>query len=166
MKYELQGPYTPKTAAAIVIGELERIMERDGGLRPDAIVRDSEPEHAPLHAEFEWDDPAAAHEYRIEQARRIVRAVHIVPDPAQRESFAPLRAFVSMSRPSAGGGSGRAYESTLDVLRNSNARANLMRQMRNEVIGMRQRYMNIAEFAELLEPTLSALTDALSTDRE
>jgi len=32
-----------------------------------------------LHCKFEWDDSKASHQYRLEQARRLIRIVKVVP---------------------------------------------------------------------------------------
>ena len=45
-----------------------------------AIVAEAEPDEAPLHSFFDWDDAAAAHQYRLETARRLVRSIEVVRD--------------------------------------------------------------------------------------
>lgn len=55
------------------IQELKRINERDGEVRASVVVKESKPKKAPLHNEFEWDDQKAADEYRLSQARRLIR---------------------------------------------------------------------------------------------
>ena len=72
--------------AAVVAAELERIRAEDG-LKSEAIVTAAEPDASPLHPYFEWDDAAAAHQLRLEQARRLVRAVVVVRDDRPAESM-------------------------------------------------------------------------------
>ena len=64
--------------ATPVAAELERIRTERGALQPEAIVAAAEPGDCPLHPYFEWEDAAAAHQLRLEQARRLVRAVVVV----------------------------------------------------------------------------------------
>jgi hypothetical protein len=60
---------------------LTRIYAREGSLRASAVLEDSRPEDAPLHPAFEWDDAAAAEQYRLDQARSLIRSVTVVmPD--------------------------------------------------------------------------------------
>lgn len=66
--------------------ELERIAAtNDGVLTPDAVVKAAEPEESPLHDRFEWDDSVAAHQYRIEQARTLIRSVRVVVTSESRK---------------------------------------------------------------------------------
>lgn len=44
---------------------------------PDDIVAAATPENHPLHDDFEWNDGAAAHAWRLNQARSIIRTVTI-----------------------------------------------------------------------------------------
>ena len=49
-----------------------------GVLTPDMVVEDAKRESSPLHSYFEWDNGKAAHAYRIEQARTLIRSVMVV----------------------------------------------------------------------------------------
>jgi hypothetical protein len=73
--------------------ELTEIYTRNGKLTPTLVVEEAEDEDSPLHDRFEWDDELAGHEYRIVQARQLIRSVRIHVQPENRES--PLiRAFM------------------------------------------------------------------------
>lgn len=54
---------------------LDAIRERDGGIRPVTVLEEAAPEESPLHTPFEWDDELAAGEYRLWQARKLIRNV-------------------------------------------------------------------------------------------
>lgn len=43
-----------------------------------AVVDAARPEDSPIHDQFEWDDSEAAEQYRIAQARRLVRSIEVV----------------------------------------------------------------------------------------
>lgn len=59
-----------------VIIELKRIAKEHGGiLRPETVVEEARPKSSPLHKRFTWDNNKAAHEYRIWQARQLIRVV-------------------------------------------------------------------------------------------
>ncbi len=58
---------------------LERLIELGGGkLTPASVVSDASDPASPLHSCFEWDDSVAAHKYRLEQARVLIRSVKCV----------------------------------------------------------------------------------------
>ena len=56
---------------------IQRIYERDGEVKPTTVVREARDKSSPLHGVFEWNDSKAAQQYRLNQARRIIRAVKI-----------------------------------------------------------------------------------------
>ena len=75
---------------------LLKIQKHNGGsLSPSAVVDAARPEEHPLHDRFEWDDSKAGEAYRIEQARRMIRAVVTVVNNGGAEI--KTRAFVSLS---------------------------------------------------------------------
>ena len=57
---------------------IEEIEERDGFCHPGALVNEARPDKSPLHDMFEWDDHAAAEEYRKGQARRVISSLTLV----------------------------------------------------------------------------------------
>lgn len=73
-----------------VYASLESIR-KSGRLTADRVIAAAaDPDH-PLHGAFEWDDAKAAHEYRLAQARQLVRAVAIQPSDEKEE---PRRVYV------------------------------------------------------------------------
>ena len=52
-------------------------LEVDGRLTPDAVIEEAANANSPLHELFEWDDGLAAHKYRVEQARKVIRDVKV-----------------------------------------------------------------------------------------
>lgn len=60
--------------------ELERIASEHDGLTARVLVDESAPKDAPLHPAFEWNNAKAGDLYRLDQARNIIRAVHVVED--------------------------------------------------------------------------------------
>jgi hypothetical protein len=61
----------------------------DGKITAEEVVKQaSNPTH-PLHAFFEWDDGAAAHQWRLAQARGMIRSLKQPPQPAPAPPVAP-----------------------------------------------------------------------------
>jgi hypothetical protein len=52
---------------------LAKLNKERNGLRPSEVVAAAKPKASPLHNEFEWNDAKAGEEYRLEQARRLIR---------------------------------------------------------------------------------------------
>lgn len=57
-----------------------RVRMRVKKLKPRHIVDAARTSASPLHPYFEWDDRLAAEAYRIEQAKYIVRHIHVAED--------------------------------------------------------------------------------------
>jgi hypothetical protein len=77
--------------AAATFEALEKVRAANGGqLTAHAVVEAAAGDLA-LHHHFEWDDIKAAHEHRLNTARRLIRA--IVYSPPKRE---PVPVFVNV----------------------------------------------------------------------
>jgi hypothetical protein len=86
MIYRLRkGSRVTGIAAEVVGTALAAIQAEQGRLRPDVVVAAATPVDAPLHPAFEWDDESAGHEYRLIQARQLIRAVVVVRDETPDE---------------------------------------------------------------------------------
>ena len=69
---------------------IQKIYERDGEVKPSALVAAAKPKSSLAHDAFEWDDKAAGVEYRLIQARRYIRVVKIeIEDRAERLIHVP-----------------------------------------------------------------------------
>lgn len=69
-----------RVSAEVAGKELDRIRRQPGGLQARAVVDASASEEAPLHAIFEWENGKAADEYRLIQARNLIRSVQAIGD--------------------------------------------------------------------------------------
>lgn len=70
---------------------LEKIRLQNGGvLTPDAVVKDAKNRNSPLHEHFEWDDTKAAYQYRLDQARELIRKVRVEVVTSTHTVCAPM----------------------------------------------------------------------------
>lgn len=106
----------------------EILEQNDGVLTVDDVLEEAKNETSPLHKHFQWDDTAAANEYRRWQARALIAKCRIV---TESRPDVEVRAFVSLpsDRQQEGGG----YRFRLDVLEDDDQKAELMRDMRNRI---------------------------------
>lgn len=74
-----------------IAGEQFDRLAAENRLNAEEVVRENTPDDAPLHGEFVWDDKVAAHEYRKERARSLMRHLAFVtvetPEAPQRCYF-------------------------------------------------------------------------------
>lgn len=69
------------------LAEIERACGRS--LRPEDVVNAARDKKHPLHSRFDWDDNAAAHKWRLQQARQIINSVRIVTHTDSRVIVTP-----------------------------------------------------------------------------
>lgn len=134
------------SSAASSVGE----ASRDGVLTPDAVVTDASAEDSPLHPHFEWDNARAAHAYRVDQARELirVRSVNIErPDGGSTR----VNAWVNLDP---GPNGKRGYMPTVDALADPVRRQVVLDRARQEMNAWVDRYRHLQEAASILAESL------------
>lgn len=129
--------------------ELEQIRENnDGQLRPEDVVDFARDPNTALHHEFEWRNSKAAHQFRLEQARRVIRLnIRVVET---ENGNVPVPMYVSLkSDRQAGGG----YRTLTDVMSDEDLRAQLLEEALAELQRVRRKYQTLQE----LSPVFTAL---------
>lgn len=135
--------------------ELERIYERDGALHPEKVVEAARDRKSPLHSHFDWNDKAAAHQHRLNQARDLIRiTVKVIP----QISNAPVRAFVSLSNlRRTGTGS---YLATVDVLQDEGRYAVALDDAIKTLQGMQRRFSYLRELGPVWDAVAQLTVEA------
>lgn len=130
--------------------ELRRIYGANGRLTAQIVVDTVRGDEAnPLYPEFEWNDTVAGEEYRLSQARCLIRTVRILEAPGDVET---VRAFHSVVRHD-----GQSYE-PIEVIRdNEFLRAQLLRTMEREWRTLYARYHSTKEFMDLVRADLASV---------
>ena len=127
--------------------ELEYISSQNNGiLRPVDVLEYAKKENTALHGCFEWEDSKAAYEYRLWQARQIIR-VHVTVLPGSNE---PVRAYVSLKtdRYAKDGG----YRSINAVLQDESMREQMLSEALEELSVYEDKYKRLSE----LQPVFHA----------
>ena len=127
------------------VDELERIRGESGGmLNPGDVVSAAESPESVLHNCFEWNDQKAGCEYRIWQARMLIRVcVRLVPEGPTE----PVRVYVSLKNDRGDCG----YRSIVDVMGDDELRAKLLAEAKQDMISFRQKYSILKELANIFE---------------
>lgn len=127
-----------------VVAELKRIAAENGGvLQPETVVREAEPKSSPLHSRFTWDDSEAAHQYRIWQARQLIRvSVEVL---AGTDKVVDVFVSLSTDRQKESGG----YRVMTEVLSDADLRQQMLTDALNELEVFRAKYRALVELAEI-----------------
>lgn len=128
----------------IVKNELRRIAKINNGLlRCEDVVETAKDTNSPLHTLFEWDNNVAGAEYRLWQARQIIR-VTVDYHPVTNK---PFEVFVSLSSDrNVGGG----YRELVSVMYDENQRNILLIDALVEMNRFIRKYESIKELADII----------------
>lgn len=124
--------------------ELLAIREEHGKLTPHLVLEvATSPDH-PLHNRFEWDDGAAAHKYRLNQARELIRVVRerYIDGRGNPED---VRYFHAIPREDS-----MVYEPLPEILGDDLASKVLLASMEREWRQLRKRYERFTEFKAMV----------------
>ncbi len=125
---------------------LESIAERSAGvLRPEDVVEAARDPRSVLHDHFDWNDTVAAHNWRIQQARRLIRITVAYCEQVQQH----VRVFVSLTpdRTADGGG----YRTLATVLSSKTTRAQLLADAMFELKTFENKYRMLSELANVFD---------------
>lgn len=139
---------------------MRALYARHGAIKPEHVLEAAGSADSVLHDEFEWDDGEAAREYRLQQARHLLRSAVVVYRRPDRSLTQPVRAFVklvpSIDDPALDEVSDDAvqphvYLPIRRVMEEPDLRARQVRQAYRELVSWRQRYRDVGDFAALFE---------------
>ena len=131
---------------------LSSISQRDGGIKPNVIVEEAREPEALLHSCFEWDNTEAAHKYREDQARAIVRnlvVIHFSEDNQHEPS--KTRAFVHVVTHDDSENKNSMYLDIKSVLSDTQMRSDLLEQAKRELVSFKVKFKGISELAEIMD---------------
>lgn len=140
--------YQWKTASRIKAdaneaGALFEQLEQTVGLTPKTVLDASRAAGTPLHEEFEWDDAAAAEQYRLHQAGHLIRCICTVTETGDGES-SPVRAFFKTTETD-------GYESISVVMKNENKLDQLLKKALKELESFERKYRQLSELSPVFE---------------
>lgn len=126
------------------IGEvLERLRAQHGKLTPEIVLDEAANPESPLHAAFEWDDVKAAHERRIDMARRVITSIKVINPPTGK----PIVAFVSVKAAEVG----RTYMPTIEALSDETIRYRVLDELHSFLEALRRRYAGFDEACRIID---------------
>lgn len=141
---------TPKNApkANLAHQTLEAIKKKRGGLTPQLLIIESKKRSAPFHRCFEWNDSKAAAEYRIVQAREILRFLTVEIE-AEEEAVYHVRAFVAPS--DLGKKSNTSYVAISDVRKSKRQTQIYVQTLMDELKIVRNKIKSFKIFAGVVD---------------
>ncbi len=126
---------------------LEAIRKRDGGLNPEIVVEDARPKNAPLHPAFEWDNATAGQQYRVIQARQMIRSVVCIRENTDTGKKVEEIRYVSIGNLE----HKSKYTTTIEALSDEEMKHQVMKDARAQMLGIQRRCQRIEDMAESME---------------
>lgn len=141
-----------------IISALKRIANKSGGvLNPEEVVEAARPVSSVLHNQFCWEDDKAAQNYRIWQARVLIRTtVRYIEINGDRRA---ARVFVSLStdREDEGG-----YRDVIAVLNDKSMRQQMLEDALNELRTFEVKYSHLKELDAVFRASKAARNQLLA----
>lgn len=112
------------------------------------IVKNAKDKESPIHDYFEWDDSDAAHKYRLEQARHLIKRVKVYQ--AAESGKVLVRAFVSVTKTDTSGKEPleyKIYESIETTFENEERTKQVLADALRELRAWSNKYKNLKELA-------------------
>jgi hypothetical protein len=125
-----------------------RRHNKDRLLLPREVVEHARNQASPLHGDFEWNDSAAADEYRLIQARRLITEIEIVLEENSSKRTGPAYVSLVSDRRQKGGG----YRAASEVVTNHDLREQLLYTVAGELHAFRERWQRMSVIANDLAP--------------
>lgn len=126
--------------------QLQAIYDKNERLTPALVVDAARPVGHPLHNSFEWNDKAAGEQYRLDQARRLIRSVRVVYREAdEQEAARTVRAYHSVRDDQ-----GTAYKPTDEIVESELLTKIILQDMQREWLQLKRRYGHFAEFIAMV----------------
>jgi hypothetical protein len=124
-----------------ILAELEALKRQDGLIVPADVVEYARDKTTALHGCFTWNNGKAAHEYRLLQARQLLR-VYVRMEETKGDT---VRAFVSLTtdRVQKDGG----YRTMVEVLDNKQMREQMLHDAFVQLDNLQKKYHALQELA-------------------
>jgi len=147
--YKVREGFRVKGDAQAIGERLEKIAEKHGGeLPPVAVVADARKESSPLHNSFTWDDTEAAKQWRIEQARRLIRSFEVTYMDSRDDTETTHQVFVNLyenNTPS------KPYERLEDVFNDPVRRHSYLLLALCELRSFKEKYKRLTELSRIFD---------------
>lgn len=165
LTYRIQGVgHLRQEDVPRVASELAQLAHQHGEtISATTVVSAASDPQSAMHRYFEWDDTAAAHEYRLSQARQLIRSiqVNVITKPGPNPERAWTRQYhnVRVSEPEAA--TLRAYVPLQIVIKDEDKLREVIENAQRELFGWRERVRTYQDFEEFrrFQSVLTAIDD-------
>jgi hypothetical protein len=140
--FRAAGGLDPSAVAA----ELERVRAAEGGtVTPQAVVSAAADPASPMHPAFTWDDTEAARLRRLDEARRLIRAVVVeIPQREPMPVYIHVKEVPRLNQP-------RGYLPTTYVVRHADLYREAVAELKAKVAALQRSVDQVESLARTAE---------------
>ena len=128
--------------------EIKRLAKIHGYITPEIVLSAAKPKSSPLHSRFCWDDTTAANEYRILQAKELIRRIQVTYDITPNRSVS-IRAFHNVSEMNDDDEETRFYVDVESAL--GSYRDQLLAQCARDMAAFKEKYRALTEVSRVID---------------
>lgn len=130
----------------LVLEELLAIEERDGVLKSEAVVEFAENPETELHNHFDWNNKTAGYQWRLWQARQLIRAkVTVIKnngDEIVTNAFVHIEEDEDLER---------GYRSIAVILSDADLKSRMLATALKELQTFKKKYAHLKELTHVFE---------------
>jgi hypothetical protein len=127
----------------VIKKEMESIENRFGMITPRRVLDVARNEKSPLHNLFEWDDSAAAENYRLLQAGQMIVRIKVQIEERSMSAFQPITIMVD-EKPTNG------YVSLARVMENNEFKSQILERAIKEINYWNKQYQDVEELGGII----------------
>jgi hypothetical protein len=137
-------PGGKRTPTETELRELQLIIDQSPykTLTSGDLVQAAENPQSAFHGYFTWDNDEAGHQYRLEEARRLIKSYTIY----QPDIKAEVQIFTSLDMDRI---MGRGYRWTMDAAQDTDLRTELVYTTLKQLMSLESKYRHIVELASI-----------------
>ena len=127
------------------------LAKKHGSITAEIVLNEAKKKTSPLHAHFQWDDTAAARQYRLIQAAALIRRIKVEYTVSENNSVR-VRAFHNVSDlPEEGEDQVKGLFVTLETaLSVENYRDQLLAQCKRDMQAFKAKYSALSEVSHII----------------
>lgn len=140
MIYEFKQQSSTGGTDPQAVGEaLQELRNKHDGIEPVEVVKMAKRKTSPLHEYFEWDNTVAGAKWRVDQARRLIKAIVIIDPDTQVEE----PAFVNVKIDGV-----QYYQSTHIALHNADEWESAVHEIASQIARLTNTFNKLLTIAE------------------
>lgn len=144
-KHSVRPGFRIKGDAEEIAGHLTKLWSDNGEqLTPEIVLEDAQRSRSPFHREFEWSDKKAAREFRLVQARYLIRSVQVTF--VEQRPSTPVRAFALIVEQDE-----NVFAPMSHILTDPQLRKQAVDRALRELEQFMQKHQHLSELAELFD---------------